>query len=72
MREARRLLSALEDQQVEERIFETLGQIVANILPEHLPPQGDAGGQRLEAQLIAMLPNPARAVEGAIGSVLKY
>ena len=36
IRETRRLLSALEDNQVEERIFETLGQIVANILPEHL------------------------------------
>ena len=45
-------------------------EIAANILPQHLPPQNDSGGQRLEAPLIAMLDSPARAVEGAIGSVL--
>ena len=70
IRETRRLLSALEDSKVEERIFETLGSLVANILPQHLPPQGDPSGQRLEAPLVAMLPSPPRAVEGAIGSVL--
>ena len=70
MREARRQLYALEDRRIEERIFETLGQIVANILPEHLPPQNDPGGQQLEAPLSAMLGSPARAVEGAIGSIL--
>ena len=70
MRETRRLLSALEDPQVEERIFQTLGQIVANILPEHLPPRGEDGTQSLTAPLIAMLPNPAGAVEGAIGAVI--
>ena len=70
MRETRRLLSALEDPQVEERIFQTLCEIVANILPEQLPPRGEDGLQSLTAPLIAMLPNPAGAVEGVLGAVL--
>jgi len=69
--ETKRQLAALEDVPTQERIVETLTNIVLAILPEELPKtDSEDGTPQLSAPLLSLLPYPAGAIEGAMFAVL--
>ncbi|MBV9482313.1 MAG: ATP-binding protein [Acidobacteria bacterium] len=69
--ETKRQLAALEDARTQERIVETLTNIVLAILPEELPKtDSEDGTPQLSAPLLSLLPYPAGAIEGAMGAIL--
>jgi len=65
----RRQLAPFERPETVRKVEEVLGHLLHNILPEHLPTWRE-GTASLAVPLYVFLPEPARAVEGALGVIL--